>query len=89
MVNMVKVPCNEPKSLIACAGFGGKKNGGQECGIRICNQKYMVNRQADEGNGVKTIAMSKTGGGAFVAVTAKAIIIGSYLKDVDMSVGGK
>ena len=49
----------------------------------------MVNRQADEGNGIKTIALSKAGGGAFVAVTNKAIIVGSYLKDVDMSVGGK
>ena len=28
MVTMVKVPCNEPKSLLACAGSTGKKNGG-------------------------------------------------------------
>ena len=33
--------------------------------------------------------MSKTGGGAFVAVTKQCIIVGSYLKDQDMSVGGK
>ena len=48
----------------------------------------MVNRQADEGD-IKTVALSKTGGGAFVAVTKQCIIVGSYLKDQDMSVGGK
>ena len=48
----------------------------------------MVNRQADEGD-IKTVALSKTGGGAFVAVTKQCIVVGSYLKDQDMSAGGK
>ena len=87
LVTMVKVPCNEPAALVACAGNGGKRNGGQECGIRIANQKYMVNRQSDEGD-IKCVALSKTGGGAFVAVTKQCLIVGSYLKDQPMSAGG-
>ena len=34
-----KIVCNEPDACLkACKG---DRTGGQECGIRICNQKYM------------------------------------------------
>ena len=80
-----KVPCNEHAALMKAAD--GNRKGGQECGIRICNQKYMfmVNH---EDNGVKYCVLSRQGGGgACVAKTAKAILVGVWGKDVPMSNG--
>ena len=34
------VTCNEHAAIMKA--IGGDRRGGQECGIRICNQKYMM-----------------------------------------------
>ena len=60
---------------------GGDRKGGQECGIRICNQKYMFLR-ADEKNGVKFCVLSRQGGGgACVAKTQQALLVGVWGQD--------
>ena len=65
----------------------GDRKGGQECGLRICNQKYMFLR-SDVSDGVAFCTLSRTGGGgACVAVTGKTVIVGVWGKDVQMSNG--
>ena len=80
-----KVLCNEHAAVMkACEGT---RNGGQECGIRICNQKYMFLRNMEE-NGVKYAILSRTvGGGATVAKTGKALLVGVWGKEVMMGNG--
>lgn len=59
----------------------GDRKGGQECGIRICNQKYMFLRN-DEKDGVKFVVLSRAGGGgACVAKTKQALLVGVWGKD--------
>ena len=78
-----KVLCNEHSALMK--GTNGDRKGGQECGIRICNEKYMFLRN-DETGGVKFCVMSRSGGGgACAARTDKALIVGVWGKDVMMS----
>ena len=71
--------CNEHAALLkAC---GGDRKGGQECGIRICNQKYMFIRN-DEKDGVKFCVLGRQGGGgACAAMTQKALLVGVWGKD--------
>ena len=77
-----KVLCNEHAALMKAVE--GTRNGGQECGLRICNQKYMFLRNLEE-NGIKYCILSRTvGGGATVAKTGKALIVGVFGKDVMM-----
>ena len=77
-----KVTCNEHAGLLKAAE-GSRKP--QECGIRICNQKYMFLRN-DSKDGVKYVILSRAGGGgACVAKTAKALLVGVWGKDVQMS----
>ena len=60
---------------------GGDRKGGQECGIRICNQKYMFLR-ADEKNGIKFCVLSRQGGGgACVAKTQQTLLVGVWGQD--------
>ena len=71
--------CNEHAALMK--GTGGDRKGGQECGIRICNQKYMFLRN-DEKDGVKFCVLGRAGGGgAVVAKTNKALLVGVWGKD--------
>ena len=80
-----KVLCNEMGALLKGAREGSRKP--QECGFRICNQKYMFMKNDDEG-GIKYLVLSrKGGGGATAAVTSKAIIVGVWGKDVPRSDG--
>ena len=66
----------------------GDRKGGQECGLRICNQKYMFIRADTSSEGVKFASMSRQGGGgACVAKTDKALLVGVWGKDVPMSNG--
>ena len=61
----------------------GDRKGGQECGIRICNQKFMMLRN-DEKDGVKFCVLGRAGGGgACVAKTQKALLVGVWGKDND------
>ena len=82
-----KTLCNEVQSLIkAC---GGNRKGGQDCGLRICNQKYMFLKSSEE-KGVKYCTLSRGGGGgATVAITNKALLVGVWDKESDMSDGKK
>ena len=78
-----KVLCNE--ALAAVKAAGGDRKGGQECGIRICNQKYMFITSGDD-NGVKYCVLSRAGGGgACIAKTAKCVLVGVYDKNAMMS----
>ena len=77
------VACNEHAALIkAC---GGDRKGGSDCGIRICNQKYMF-LTSSKMEDVKYVVLSRQGGGgACVALTGKALIVGVYNKTAMMS----
>uniref|UniRef100_A0A7S3IKQ9 Profilin n=1 Tax=Strombidium inclinatum TaxID=197538 RepID=A0A7S3IKQ9_9SPIT len=80
------VNCNEHSALMKAAG--GDRKGGQECGIRICNQKYMFLKSAEE-KGVKFCVLSRQGGGgACIGKTAKTLIVGVWDKTQQMSNGG-
>ena len=71
------------------AAADGNRKGGQECGIRLCNQEYMFVR-ADETDGIKYCTLSRAeGGGACIAKTAKTLLVGVYDKAADMSNGKK
>ena len=80
------VLCNEHSALMkAC---GGDRKGGQECGIRICNQKYMFLRADKSSDGVAFATLSRQGGGgACVAKTDKVLLVGVWGKDTPMSNG--
>ena len=65
----------------------GDRKGGQECGIRICNQKYMFLRNAEEGGVQYAILSRQGGGGATVALTSKTLIVGVWDKTIEMSNG--
>ena len=79
-----KVLCNEHSAMMKAAG--GDRKGGQDCGLRICNQKYMFLRADTSSDGVKYAVLSRQGGGgACVAKTDKALIVGVWGKDVPMS----
>ena len=81
-----KTTCNEHAALVKGAKEGNRKP--QECGFRICNQKYMMMKNNEE-NGVKYVTLTRQGGGgATAAVTDKALIVGVWGKGVEMSVGG-
>ena len=81
-----KVICNEHAALMKATG--GDRKGGQECGIRICNQKYMFLRADQTSEGVKFCVLTRQGGGgACVAKTDKVLIVGVWGKDVPMSNG--
>ena len=80
-----KTPCNEHSAVMKAVG--GERKGGQECGIRICNQKYMFLR-SDEKDGIKFAVLGRQGGGgAIAAKTATALLVGVWGKDVPMSNG--
>ena len=82
-----KLPCDEHAALVKGATEGSRKP--QECGYRICNQKYMFLRN-DEDEGVKFVVLSRQGGGgAVAAVTGKALVVGVYGKDAPTSVATK
>ena len=53
-----KVLCNEHGALVKATN--GTRSGGQECGIRICNEKYMFLRSAVD-DGVKFAILSRAG----------------------------
>ena len=78
-----KVTCNEHAALMkACAG---ERKGGQKCGLRICNQKYMYITGGEE-DGVKYAVLSRQGGGgACVALTKQTLLVGVWGKDAVMS----
>lgn len=79
----VKVLCNEHEAMMKAAG--GTRNGGQQCGLRICNQKYMF-LKADERDGIKFATLSRQGGGgACVAKTKQTLLVGVWSKDAVMS----
>ena len=80
-----KVPCNEHAAVMkAC---DGNRKGGQDCGIRICNQKYMFLTNGED-SGVKYAVLTRQGGGgACVAKTGKALLVGVWGKDAPMSNG--
>ena len=58
-----KVTCNEHAALMKGA-TGTRKP--QECGFRICNQKYMF-LNSNEDNGIKFCTLSRKGGGGATA----------------------
>ncbi len=68
---------------------GGDRKGGQEAGIRICNQKYMFLRNDVSKSGIKFCVLSRAGGGgACVAKTNKALLVGVWTgKDTPTSKG--
>ena len=81
-----KVPCNEHAAAMAAAG--GARKGGQDAGIRIANQKYMFIRSDKSSEGVEFCILSKQGGGgACIAKTDKALLVGVWVKDAPMSNG--
>ena len=78
-----KVMCNEHAALLKGAKEGSRKP--QECGFRICNQKYTF-MKADNEDGIKYVTLSRAGGGgATVAVTSKALLVGVWGKGVERS----
>ena len=80
------VPCNEHAALMKAAK--GDRKGGSECGLRICNQKYMFLRNDKTSDGVEFCILSKTGGGgACVARSEKALCVGVWQKDAPMGNG--
>ena len=81
-----KVLCNEHSAAMKAST--GDRKGGQECGIRICNQKYMFLRSDKTSEGVPFCILSRQGGGgACIAKTDKALLVGVWGKDVPMSNG--
>ena len=57
------VPCNEHSACMKAAD--GDRKGGSECGIRICNQKYMFMRADNTYDGkIKFVTLTGGGGGA-------------------------
>ena len=79
------VPCNEHSAVMKATQ--GDRKGGQEAGIRICNQKYMFIRK-DEKDGIHFAVLGRQGGGGAVAArTASALIVGVWGKDVPKSDG--
>jgi hypothetical protein len=82
----VKVLCNEHEAMVKAAK--GTRNGGQQCGLRICNQKYMFLKN-EERDGVKFATLSRQGGGgACVALTKQCLLVGVWSKEAEMSNGG-
>ena len=78
-----KVMCNEHAALVKGAKEGSRKP--QECGFRICNQKYMFMKK-DQANGIHYCTLTRQGGGgATAAVTNKALVVGVWGKGVEMS----
>ena len=63
----------------------GDRKGGQECGLRICNTKYMFIRNVSTKEGINYCTMSCKGGGACVAKTSKTLLIGTWNKELKMS----
>ena len=56
----------------------------QECGIRICNEKFtFTNHTPPEGdNKYSTLVLTRAGGGgATVCKTKMALLVGTWLKD--------
>ena len=81
-----KTPCNEFNAMMKAAS--GERKGGQECGLRICNEKYMFLRSDKTSEGVPFCVLSrKGGGGACVAKCDKVLVVGVWGKDVEMSNG--
>ena len=73
------VNCNEHAALMKATD--GDRKGGQECGIRIQNQKYMFIRN-DVKDGVKYVVLSRSGGGgACIAKTTQTLLVGVWGKD--------
>jgi hypothetical protein len=65
------------------AATGNRKP--QECGIRICNQKYMF-MTSGEKDGVKYCCLTRQGGGgATVCLTGKTLCVGVWDKNADQS----
>lgn len=61
----------------------------QECGIRICNQKYMFMTNGDK-DGVKFVVLTRQGGGgATVCKSGKTLCVGVWDKSADQSNGKK
>lgn len=80
------VPCNEHSACMKATD--GDRKGGSECGIRICNQKYMFMRSDTTYDGkIKFVTLTGGGGGACVAKTAQALLVGVWRKDQPMSNG--
>merc|ERR1711935_248746 len=81
-----KVLCNEHSALMKAVT--GDRKGGQECGIRICNQKYMMLRNDKTAEGLPFCTLSRQGGGgACIVKGAQALLVGVWGKDVPMSDG--
>lgn len=75
-----KVPCNEHAAAMKASG--GDRKGGSECGIRVCNQKMMFNRADTAYDGrIKFCTLSGGGGGACIAQTGQALLVGRWMKD--------
>lgn len=63
-----KVPCHEHAALMKATA--GDRKGGQECGLRICNTKYMFVRSDTTYDGkISFCTLTGGGGGACVART--------------------
>ena len=62
-----EVPCNELNACIKAAG--GDRKGGQGCGIRMCNQKYMFVTCGVDGEVKYCVLTRQGGGGACIAKT--------------------
>ena len=80
-----KVTCNEHSAAVKASG--GDRKGGQECGVRICNQKYMFINSGSEESVQYCILSRQGGGGATIAKTGKCILVGVWGKDSPMSNG--
>ena len=90
--------CNEATSLMNILQKG-KRNGGQDCGVRLNNHKYMCVNMMDFKDVKYAVLTCKKydekatndrgKGGAVIALTKKTIIIGKYDTSVDQSMGGK
>lgn len=63
-----KVMCNEHAALLKATD--GDRKGGSECGIRICNQKYMFMTNGDK-DGVKYCVLTRQGGGGATVCKTK------------------
>ena len=76
-----KMTVNEHAALVAML-TSGKAPSADTAGIRICNEKYMFNKanQPPKDN-VKYCVISKAGGGATVAMTKTALIVGVWDKN--------
>jgi hypothetical protein len=66
----------------------GDRKGGSECGLRICNQKFMFMRADTAHDGkIKFCTLTGAGGGACIAKTGQALLVGQWKKDQQMSNG--